>query len=278
MKTCDLHTHSIYSDGSLTPKQLVDAAERIGLGAIALTDHNTIAGLPEFLAAAEGRGVEAVPGIEFSSDYHGIDVHVVALFVQPEYYGVITDLLEDMQRRKDRSNAELVDALARDGYVMDYEALKGATPNGQINRAHIAGEMTRLGYTASVPEAFERFLSPKRGYYHPPKRLSPFEIMDFIQSIGAAAVLAHPYLTLSATEIPAFLREAVKHGLDAMETLYVTYDPETVLLARKTAEEFGLKQSGGSDYHGEFKPDIHLGVGRGNLAVPLDLLEVLKGE
>lgn len=276
MKTCDLHTHSVFSDGSLTPTQLVEEAERMGLSAIALTDHNTVAGLPEFLAAAQGREVEAVPGIEFSSDYHGTDVHVVALFIQPEHYGIIMDLVEDMQRRKDRSNAELVDALCRAGYPMDYAALKAATPNGQINRAHIAGEMTRLGYTTSVKEAFERFLSPKLGYYHPPKRLSPFEIMDFIKSIGATAILAHPYLTLPAEEVPAFLEEAVKHGLDAMETLYVTYDQETVRLAQETAEMFGLKQSGGSDYHGEFKPDIRLGVGKGDLAVPLSLLETLK--
>jgi len=276
MKICDLHTHSIYSDGSWTPAQLIHEAERIGLAAIALTDHNTVAGLPAFLEAARGREVEAVPGVEFSSDHHGTDVHVLGLFIQPAYYDTVTDLLEEMQRQKEQSNVDLVAALARDGYAVDYPALKAATPNGQINRAHIATELTRLGYTASRQEAFERLLHPKCGYYHPPKRLTPFQIMDFICSIGAVPVLAHPYLTLPAGEIPGFLEEAVKHGLRAMETVYVAYDEGTTRMAKHTAAAFGLRESGGSDFHGDNKPDIDLGVGRGALRVPLTFLEELK--
>ncbi len=276
MKTCDLHTHSIYSDGSWTPAQLIEEARRIGLSAIALTDHNTVAGLPSFLEAARDSGVEGIPGVEFSSDYHGIDVHVLGLFIRPEHYDTITDLLEEMQMLKEQSNRDLVDALARDGYFVDYEALKSNTPNGQINRAHIATELTRRGYTATRQEAFKRLLDPKCGYYHPPKRLTPFEIMDFIRSIGATAVLAHPYLTLPADEIPLFLEEAVRHGLQGMETVYVTYDEATTRLAKQTADAFGLKESGGSDFHGENKPDISLGTGRGALCVPLSFLRGLQ--
>lgn len=276
MKICDLHTHSVFSDGTWTPQQLVDEAERIGLAAIALTDHNTVAGLPDFLAAAAGKKLEAVPGIEFSTDYGDRDVHILGLFLKPEHYRPITELLSDVQRRKDQSNRELAEALTRAGYPLDYDEMKAATPDGQLNRAHFAAELTRLGYAQSRQDAFDRLLRPERGFYRPPKRMSSFEAIDFIKSLGAVAVWAHPYLTLGAAQVPIFLEEAVKHGLDGMETVYVTYDEPTIHLAKKTAARFGLKESGGSDFHGDNKPDIRLGEGRGTLSVPMEFLHALK--
>lgn len=275
MRTCDLHTHSVYSDGTWTPSRLIDEAERLGLGAIVLSDHNTVAGLPEFMAAAEGREVEAVPGIEFSSDYDGTELHILALFVMPEYYGVITERMEDFLRRKDESNRRLVENLNRAGYRMDYGQMK-ARANGYINRAHIAAELTRLGYTATIQEAFQQLLQEKHGYYQPPRRMTAYETIRFIKSIGAVAVLAHPFLNLSEQALRSFLQQAVPLGLDAMETIYVSYDAETTQTATRMADEFGLKHSGGSDFHGENKPDIRLGVGKGGLAVPLELLDALK--
>lgn len=276
MKSCDLHTHSVFSDGTWTPAQLIDEAERLGLGAIALTDHNTVAGLPEFMAAARGREVEAVPGIEFSTQWGETELHVLGLFIRPEHYGQITARMEEFLRRKEESNRALAAALNRDGYHIDYGQIKAATPNGQVNRGHIGAELTRLGYTESVRDAFKRLLSPEWGYYCPPRRMDPLEAIDFIKSMGAVAVLAHPLLSLSAGEARAFLEQAVPWGLDAMETEYVTYDAETARAARHMAEEFGLAHSGGSDFHGEIKPDIRLGTGKGSLAVPLAWLEALK--
>lgn len=276
MKTCDLHTHSVYSDGTWTPGQIVAQAERLGLAAVALTDHNTVAGLPEFLEAARGREVEAVPGIEFSTDWQGTELHIVALFIRPEHYAPITHLLEEAQRQKDRSNRELVDKLRELGYELDYDALKAQTPNGQINRAHIGAELTRLGYTESVQDAFRQLLSPKRGYYHPPKRMTAFDCIRFIKSIGCTAVLAHPLLTLSEGALREFLPEAVETGLDAIETRYVTYDAETTALAQRIAGEFGLRESGGSDFHGDNKPGILLGTGKGTLSVPVSVLDGLR--
>ena len=273
---CDLHAHSTFSDGTDTPTELVALAEEKGLGAIALTDHNTVAGLPEFLAAAEGKNVRAVAGTEFSTDYNGTELHILGLFVKPEHFAVITDLLEDYRFRKDKSNVDLVEKLNAAGYAINYENIKNSTPEGQVNRALIAAELTRLGYTESIQDAFKKLLSPKCGYYVPPTRPSPFETIRFIKSMGAVAVLAHPFLNLNEAELRQFLAEAIPCGLDAMETLYSAYDEETTAKAEKIAEEFGLLPSGGSDYHGGNKPHIQLAVGQGNLAIPQGLVTALE--
>lgn len=276
MKFCDLHTHSVYSDGTSTPAELIAGAKEAGLAAIALTDHNTVAGLPFFLDAAEGSGVEAVPGVEFSTDYGEIELHILALFVKPEHYSTITELMDDMLRRKEESNIALVAALKGAGYSLDYDEIRGRTPNGQVNRAHIAAELYRLGYVESVQDAFKKLLSPKRGLYVPPKRIGSYEAIRFIKSMGAVAVLAHPFLNLDEAGLRAFLPEAVEAGLDGMETAYSKYSPETTALAEAIATEFGLKNSGGSDFHGGNKPDISIGKGRGDLAIPMKWLEELR--
>ena len=276
MKYCDLHTHSIYSDGTWTPRQLVDEARRIGLGAIALCDHNTVDGLPEFMAAARDGEVEAVPGIEFSTDYDGTELHIVALFIRPEHYAAVTEKMLDYQRRKEESNRALIEALRRAGFDIAYEDVAAATPHGQFNRVHVAAELTRKGYAASIQDAFSRFLSQERGYFTPAKRMTSYETIRFIKSLGAVAVLAHPLLSMKPEQLRAFLPEAVESGLDAMETRYVTYDEPTTRLAVEIAAQFGLKHSGGSDFHGDNKPGIALGVGRGSLAVPMTFLQALK--
>lgn len=275
-QNCDLHTHSVYSDGTDTPSEIVENACRIGLSAVALTDHNTASGLPRFLAAAEGKPIEAVAGIEFSADHCGKELHVLALFVQPRYFGEVDALMDTVQKRKDESNRALIAALAEAGCSLDYDALKAKTPNGQINRAHIAAALTEKGYTASVSEAFEGLLSEKQGFYKPPKRLGAYEVIEFIRSIRALPVLAHPFLNLTEEELRAFLPEAVKCGLSAMETVYPLYDAETTETARAVAVEFGLLESGGSDFHGTVKPDIALGTGKGNISVPYSFFEALK--
>ena len=272
---CDLHNHSTFSDGTDTPAELVALAEEKGLGAIALTDHNTVAGLPELLEAAEGKTVRAIAGTEFSTDYNGTELHILGLFLQPEHFAPITELLEDYRRRKDQSNVDLVTKLNEAGYAINYAAIKASTPAGQVNRALIAAELTRLGYTESIQAAFKQLLSPKCGYYVPPLRFSPFEIIRFIKTLGAVAVLAHPFLNLKEGELREFLKEAVPCGLDAMETRYSTYDEETTRTAKAVAEEFGLLHSGGSDYHGGNKPHIQMGTGQGNLAVPMEWMTAL---
>lgn len=273
---CDLHTHSVFSDGTYTPAQLLQEAEEKKLTAIALTDHNTVAGLPDFLAAARGREVEAVPGVEFSTDYNGTELHILALHLKEACFAQVTDLMEDYNRRKDQSNADLVDKLNRAGYALDYDKIKAATPKGQVNRALIAAELLKLGYVESVQDAFKRLLSPKHGLYIPPRRHTPLQMLDIIHDLGAVSVLAHPYLNLKQETLVPLLEQAVSRGLQGMEVYYSTYDDATTALAMDTAAAFHLLPSGGSDFHGENKPDIRLGEGRGGLAVPDQFHRKLK--
>lgn len=273
---CDLHTHSTFSDGTDTPTALVALAQDKGLGAIALTDHNTVAGLPEFLEAAKGKRVRAIAGTEFSTDYHGTELHILGLFLKPEDFPAITRRLEEYHQKKEQSNRCLVDKLNEAGYAIDYDRIKNSTPKGQVNRALIAAELTRLGCTESIQAAFKQLLSPKCGYYVPPTRPCPFETVRFIKSLGAVAVLAHPFLNLNEADLREFLKEAVPCGLDAMETLYSTYDEETTAAAKRVADDFGLLHSGGSDYHGGNKPHIQMGIGQGNLSIPLELMTAME--
>lgn len=273
-KLCDLHAHSTASDGSLTPIQLLQLAVETGLSALVLCDHNTVAGLPAFTEAAKTLPIEAVPGIEFTTEYRGIELHILALYVKPADYPAINAVVEDFKRRKTQSNIDLVASLNQAGIAVDYEKIRAA--HSYVNRAHIAEELTRMGYTSSVKEAFKTYLAPGQGCYVPPKRPDAFEVIRFIKSIGAVAVLAHPFLNLDAQQLREFLPEAIACGLDAMETLYAKYDPQTTALAKEIAAEFDLLQSGGSDFHGTAKPDIALGKGRGELKIPYNFLEQLK--
>lgn len=273
---CDLHTHSTFSDGTDTPTALIALAEQKELSAIALTDHNTVAGLPEFLRAAENKKVRAIAGTEFSTDYKGTELHILGLFLKPEHFDAVTALLDDYHQRKEQSNVDLVAKLNAAGYAIDYAAIKAATPKGQVNRALIAAELTRLGYTESIKAAFKQLLHPSCGYFTPPQRMSPFDTIRFIKSLGAVAILAHPFLNLDEAQLREFLPDAIAAGLDGMEVYYSTYDEATTALAVQIADEFDILHSGGSDYHGNNKPHIQLGIGQGNLVIPYALAENME--
>lgn len=272
---CDLHTHSTFSDGTFTPSQIVAEALRRKLRSVALTDHNTVAGLPEFLEAARGTALEAIPGVEISTGYLGKEVHIVGLFLEQEKFAELTDFLGVINRRKEESNRALVAALRSAGYEISYGEIRERHP-GSVNRAVIAGELLRKGYIREMKEAFCGVLSAKNGLYTPPERIPALEAVRFLRSINAVPVLAHPFISLSEGELRAFLPEAKEHGLAAMETRYSTYSPEVSAAARAVAGAFQLLESGGSDFHGGNKPDIRLGSGTGDLAVPDGFAQKLR--
>lgn len=274
MLLCDLHTHSTFSDGSCSPKELLETAKAAGLVAVALTDHNTVDGLKTFLTDGKNYGIEAVAGVEISCDYNGKELHVLALFIENRL-SEMQKFLEISKSRKEESNKLLAENLVNKGYKIDYEQIKLQTV-GSINRVHFANELIKKGYIKTVKEGFDTVLSENAGFYLPPKRLTVFEVIDFIKTINAISVLAHPLLNLTKEELIEFLPEAKQMGLKAIETRYSKYSIAEQEFCTRLAKDFGLLESGGSDFHGANKPDIKIGVGQGGLQVPYKFLEAIK--
>lgn len=276
MKTCDLHTHSHFSDGSLTPEELIDLAVNTGLSAVALTDHNTVDGIPSFLSAAKGKNIEAVAGAEFSVEYCGKELHLLGLFIPECECEKITGLMSDFLKLKEESYIGLINELNLSGYKIDFNKIKNSTPNGKFNRAHIAEELLHGGYVKSIKEAFSTLLSSKNGFYKPARRPDVFYMLEFLKEIHATPVLAHPFLNLTEQELCEFLPKAKEGGLVGMECYYSLYTKEQTETSITLANKFGLKYSGGSDFHGSVKPNIFLGTGKGDLCVPYSLVQELK--
>ncbi len=276
LMTCDLHAHSNCSDGTLTPAELAVAAKEAGLSAIALTDHNTVAGLPAFIKACEDLSIEAVPGVEISTEYEGIELHILGLYIPEDAFECVEDYVAGYNIRKEQSNRDLVARLNEAGYHIDYDEIAGATPDGHINRAHIAKALMDHGYVDSVKVAFSTLLKEGKGYYIPPERIHATDAVAFLKSIGAVPVWAHPFLQMNEDGARKFLSEAVPLGLIGMETRYSLYTAETEATADRLVKEFNILPGGGSDFHGEVKPDIKLGVGKGNLEIPLAFARDLR--
>ncbi len=274
MKLCDLHTHSTYSDGSCSPKELIKLAEESGFFAVALTDHNTVDGLEPFLTEGKNSRVEVIAGVEISSDYNGKELHVLALFIEDRLLDM-QKFLETPKIRKEESNKLLAETLIKNGYNVDYERIKSQSV-GSINRVHFANELIKNGYIKTVKEGFDTILSEQTGFYVSPQRLTVFEVLNFIKSIGAVSVLAHPLLNLNKEDLIEFLPKAKASGLMAMETRYSKYTIEDQEFSIRLAKEFKLLESGGSDFHGKNKPDIKMGVGMGNLQIPYEFVDKMK--
>ena len=274
MKTCDLHTHTNYSDGTFSPAELIDAAIKAGLSAIAQTDHNTVSGLNDFIAAGKDKPIDIVPGVEFTTAYNGTELHILGLFIRPESFAAIREYINRATILKEESNYKLIKRLRDRGYDINYvDILEGS--KGHVNRANIAAELMKKGYLKSIKEGFDTILSKAYGLYEPPERLSSLETISFIRSIGAVAVWAHPYIHMTFDQAEEFLPRAKDAGLQGMETMYSMYDDETTEKAHEVCMRFGLCESGGSDFHGANKPHITLGKGMGNLSIPYEFYEKL---
>lgn len=270
---CDLHTHSIYSDGTLTPAQIITEAKKIGLGAIALTDHNTVAGLPEFMEEAKRQNILAVGGVELSTAYEDIEFHLLGYFIRPEHYQAVERLTKEFFVLKEISNIETIERFVDAGYEISYADVRKKNPTGNVNRAHIASELLKKGYVESISHAFQTILNEKSGFYVPPTRLQLTDAIKFLREIKAIPIIAHPLKDVDEKTLRELLPIMIEAGLMGMETYHSSYDSETIERAVRIAEEFQLLQSGGSDFHGDNKVNIHLGWGKGNLKIPMRFYE-----
>lgn len=272
----DLHTHSTASDGSDPPAELMEMAASQGLAAVALTDHDTIEGLAEARAAAAGAGIRLVQGCELSCEVGSATMHLLVYFLT-DGPGPLQDRLSALQASRADRNRRIVSVLADHGLDISLDEILAEAGGGSVGRPHVAGVLLHKGYVSSIQEAFDVWLAKGRPAYLDRDRLLPAEAIALAHASGAVAVLAHP--TSLGYEGPAmerFVAGLAADGLDGMECEYGRYIPELRASLRAMAERLGLAVTGGSDYHGRYKPDLALGSGLGDLAVPDDLLDTLE--
>jgi hypothetical protein len=273
----DLHAHTTVSDGTLTPTELVKLAKESGLDAIAVTDHDTFKGIPEAMEAGKKYGIEVIPGAELSLESpEGAGwIHVVALWL-PERADELQKAFDWVIEGRANRNHEIVAKLRRLGVNITYEAV-AARAGGTIGRPHFAQELMALGVVSSMDEAFKIWIGDNGKAYVPKRKLTPEQAFPILKNIGATSILAHPFaLRLSYPETEKVVRRLMDLGLDGMEVYYSEHSAADTQAFGEMADRLGLLKSGGSDFHGTNKPDIKLGVGRGNLDIPNELLDKMK--
>ncbi len=278
MDLVDLHTHTTASDGSLEPGQVVEAAARAGLRAVAITDHDTVAGLDQALAAGRGLELEVVPGVEISVEREGsrAGMHILGLYLDHRHPEILC-ALERLQRARARRNPRIARRLRELGLPVSMEQVRDLAGGGQVGRPHFAQVLVRMGAVADRGEAFARYLGAQAPAYVPKFRFSPAEALAFLRRSGAVPVLAHPgLLRLRPRALEALLGRLREQGLEGVEAYYSEHDAATRRLLVSLAARLGLVVSGGSDFHGHNKPDIALGRGLGDLRVPAALLAAIK--
>ncbi|HZD22330.1 MAG TPA: PHP domain-containing protein [Acidimicrobiia bacterium] len=276
MKT-DLHTHSTASDGSDSPGRVVELAAKAGLGTVALTDHDTQEGLPEAGQAADRVGIELIPGVELSLQFDTGGMHLLVLWLPPGP-GPLQDRLQTLQDGRGSRNERIVELLTEAGMPVTIEEIREEAGGGSVGRPHIAAVMMKHGYVPDIRTAFDEWLGAGKPAYVGRLRLDPEEAIGLARESGAVPVLAHPH-TLGITTAPAMadvLTRLCKAGLIGLEAIYSSYHAHERAGYADLAGRFGLAVSGGSDYHGTYKPGLMLGTGYGDLVVPGEVVEKLR--
>jgi predicted metal-dependent phosphoesterase TrpH len=273
----DLHVHSTASDGSESPGAVVRMAAAAGLTAIALTDHDTQSGIAEARTEAAGAGIELIAGTELSLEWVQGAMHMVVLFLEPGP-GPLQDRLAGLREGRTERNRRIVERLAELGLPISEAEILDLAGGESVGRPHIAAVMVSRGYVESIFDAFDRYLAWGKPAYMARPRLSPEEAIGLALESQAVPILAHPHtLGLNTSEeVSTTLKRLTGAGLVGIECYYPLYSPFEREGYAALAERFGLKPSGGSDYHGTYKPDVALGIGRGNLAVADELLDALR--
>lgn len=279
----DLHVHSTRSDGTYSPTELVDYAMEKGLSAFALTDHDTVDGLTEAIEYADSlRAVygdkvpEVIPGIEFSTEYDGREVHIVGLYIDyknPDFTAYLKDFIDSRTQR----NHKMCKLLTEAGFEIRYEDLLREFPNSVITRAHYAKYMMKQGYIKSISEAFEQYVGDHCPYYVPREKVKPEQAIKLILKAGGVPIMAHPILyRMSEPKLDALTAQLKDCGLMGIEAIYSTYNAREERQIRALSAKYDLLISGGSDFHGSNKPGIDLGSGLGKLYVHDEVLKKIK--
>lgn len=273
----DLHTHTRYSDGSLTPTEVVELAAREGLRAVAITDHDSIDGLEEALAAGERLGIEVVPGVELNLEHEQVTMDLLGYFFDRCPGDEMQAALAEMRSYRDERNARILARLAELGMPIDAAELAAIAEHGAVGRPHIGEAMRRRGYAVSISDAFQRYLRRGAPAWIDRRRLSLTQAVRLLRASGGLPVIAHPgIIRTDRAGLTGIVRDAARHGVVGLECHYPLHDDETVAGCRALCARYGLVATGGSDFHGDVKPDVRLGRGAGGRPIPDEALEDLR--
>jgi predicted metal-dependent phosphoesterase TrpH len=272
----DLHLHSTCSDGSETPERIVELALAAGCSAIALTDHDGLSGIVAARARAGELGIGFVAGCEVSCAFSPGAMHVLSYFVEPDR-GPLSAELARLREDRSQRNERLVQRLRALGLPVSFEQVRQAAGGSVIGRPHFAAVLVANGAATSIDDAFARILAKGAPGYVPKARVEPASFISAARASGAVTSLAHPFsLGLDARGTESAVAELAAAGLTAMECFYGRYSPAERSGLVEMAGRHGLVATGGSDFHGSFKPDLHIGTGTGDLFVPEESLVELE--
>lgn len=279
----DLHVHSNHSDGTCSPEELVTLAQKSGVSAFALTDHDTVSGIQKAKTAASatevsGPKVSVISGVEISAAYQKKDIHILGLFIDETNPDLLT-ALEDAILSRDIRNEKMAERFRSLGIPLTLDDLRLMNPDTVITRAHFANYLIKHGHVKSSQEAFSRYLNYDAPCFVPREYMQPERAISLILQSGGLPVLAHPLLyKLPPAELEALLRRLKEAGLMGLEVYYSSNTNFDEQICFGLANRFGLLMTGGSDFHGTNKPNLYLGTGRNsNLNIPEQLLEPLYG-
>lgn len=276
MKYIDLHVHSNCSDGTCTPAELVKYALQKNLAAFALTDHDTVAGLDEAFAAARGTGLEVISGIEFSTEYHGKDVHVLGLDLNYKDPAFLTRV-ELFRDSRDIRNRKMIGKLKEHGVDITWDKMEEAFGEAVWTRAHFARYLYDHGYVREMSEAFSTYIGDNCPCFVPREKVTPAQAVRLVRQVGGIPILAHPLqYHLQEKELEGLIDELKSAGMVGIEAIYSTHSSWDESYVRRLAKKHRLSISGGSDFHGTNKPAIDLGTGKGNLRISYDILKQLR--
>jgi len=270
----DLHSHTNESDGTFSPAQLIAEAKRVGVTTLGITDHDTFAGYDAAGAHAREAGVDLVCGIELSTKLHGRSVHLLGYFFDPESLSEFRQWILALQAARRDRNVRLVARLQELGFDITLAEAE-ARGRGMTGRPHFAQLMVEKGYVKDLREAFDEYLDESaKGYVY---REEPAfqEGVERIRKACGIASLAHPVRVKG--DVPALMPELRDGGLNAIEAYHSDHTAADTQLYLELARKYALQVTGGSDFHGAVKPGVMLGTGAGNLQIPDDLVERLRG-
>ncbi len=272
----DLHLHTTHSDGSCSTREVLTRAHQAGVTALAITDHDITAAIPEARAMGAELGIEIVPGVEISSTFMETELHILGYFFDWQD-PILTDRLAHLRATRHARNPQIVRKLNELGFDLTYEEVQRLAGTESVGRPHIARLMLQKGYITSAKEAFERYLGHGKPAYVARALPDPATAIQWIREAKGVPVLAHPHWApVSGQQLVQLCQELKQAGLGGIEAHYSTHTAKQTGEYLALARQLDLLPTGGSDFHGATKPDIDVGVGRGDLKVPVQLLDPLR--